>query len=196
MDDPGRRTRFSNHGENPSHHGPHKQQSQRYYIKKRIANRSQNMHMECQIRPLTGTVGHDIINTQPAPHPGEGEAPMENSRRVYSTETGRICPNCGKPSGKCTCKKRNNRKGVPAFPANGVIRVQREVKGRKGKTVSTIRGLPLEDNALKLLARQLKQRCATGGAVKNGVIEIQGNHVDTLLTEIKKLGYAVKAAGG
>ena len=72
----------------------------------------------------------------------------------------------------------------------------RETKGRKGKGVSLITGVPLNDNDLRTLAKQLKQKCGSGGTVKNGVIEIQGDHRDTLMAELKKKGYTVKKSGG
>ena len=120
---------------------------------------------------------------------------MDSSRLVYSTEKGRICPSCQKPSSKCKCKKQ---KLTPQtnIKYDGIIRIQREVKGRKGKTVSTVSGFEIDTNELKELATQLKRRCGTGGSVKNGVIIIQGDHRETLRSELKKQGYTVKFAGG
>jgi translation initiation factor 1 len=120
---------------------------------------------------------------------------MDNTRIVYSTETGKICPKCQKPLLKCSCKKKHAR-----FQTNikidGTIRVQREVKGRKGKTVTTVAGFQITADELKGLATQLKRRCGTGGSVKDGVIIIQGDHRDTLITELKKQGFQAKIAGG
>jgi translation initiation factor 1 len=79
---------------------------------------------------------------------------------------------------------------------DGIIRVQREVKGRKGKTVTTVSGFLLDDDELKLVAAQLKRKCGTGGSVKDGIIIIQGDHRDALLSELKKQGYTAKLAGG
>jgi translation initiation factor 1 len=76
------------------------------------------------------------------------------------------------------------------------VRVGREVAGRAGKGVSVITGLPLEAAALEALATRLKKLCGAGGAVKNGVIEIQGDHRARLVSELLKLGYAAKQAGG
>jgi len=73
-----------------------------------------------------------------------------------------------------------------------MVRVGRETKGRKGKGVTVITGLPLDDEGLRRLARELKQRCGTGGTVKNGVIEIQGDHRDMLVEELAKRGYKPK----
>ncbi|MBJ6802170.1 translation initiation factor Sui1 [Geomonas propionica] len=109
---------------------------------------------------------------------------------VYSSEFGRMCPGCGKPANACVCKK-------AAAPAgDGVVRLRRETKGRGGKTVIVITGLPLDAAALTTLAGDLKKRCGCGGTAKDGVIEIQGDHADTLLAELIKRGYKVKRAGG
>lgn len=116
-----------------------------------------------------------------------------NSKLVYSTESGRICPSCGKQSAECTCKKKNTHT-IPK--GDGKIRVERSTKGRKGKGVTLISGLPLEGASLKELAKKLKQKCGTGGTVKNGVIEIQGDHRDLLLEHLKTLGYKAVKAGG
>ena len=110
---------------------------------------------------------------------------------VYSTEHGRMCPPCGKPVAKCDCRKA----GTP--PAgDGVVRVGRETKGRKGKCVTVITGLSLDSDGLRDLSKRLKQRCGTGGTAKAGIIEIQGDHRDLLLEELKARGYVVKRAGG
>ncbi len=121
---------------------------------------------------------------------------MDNSRLVYSTESGRICPACGNPTAKCTCKKKKVKTRQQVHPNDGVVRIGREVKGRKGKTVTTIFGVPLDDKDLKQFAKILKSRCGTGGTVKDGIIIIQGDHRETLLDEIRKQGYTVKLAGG
>jgi len=120
---------------------------------------------------------------------------MDNSRIVYSTESGRICSSCQKPIADCTCKKK-----TPKSPANikidGIVRVQREVKGRKGKTVTTVSGFQINADELKNLAAELKRRCGTGGSIKDGVIIIQGDHKATLITELTNRGYTAKVAGG
>ena len=120
---------------------------------------------------------------------------MGNSRLVYSTETGSICPLCQKPVSKCTCKKKKSRSQAN-IKIDGIIRIQREVKGRKGKTVTTVSGFQLDDDELRSLAAQLKRKCGTGGSVKEGIIIIQGDHRDALLSELKKQGYTAKLAGG
>jgi translation initiation factor 1 len=79
---------------------------------------------------------------------------------------------------------------------DGAVRVRREKKGRRGKTVTTVQGLPLAPDALAELAALLKRRCGSGGSVKDGVIEIQGDHADVLLEELRARGYRPKRAGG
>ncbi len=114
------------------------------------------------------------------------------SRTVYTTESGRVCPDCGQPMVECRCKKQAARpKG------DGVVRVSLDRKGRKGGVVSLITGLPGTDEELKALAAELKRRCGTGGTVKDGAIEIQGDHRDTLVELLKARGLKnVKKAGG
>jgi translation initiation factor 1 len=113
-------------------------------------------------------------------------------RAVYSTETGRLCPSCGKAVSHCICRK----PGAPSPKGDGVVRVRRETKGRGGKTVTTVSGVPLAVEPLKALAGELKRRCGTGGTVKDGVIEIQGDHCDTLVAELSSRGHTVKRSGG
>jgi translation initiation factor 1 len=110
---------------------------------------------------------------------------------VYSSEFGRMCPACGKPANACICSKNS------ATPAgDGVVRIRRESKGRGGKTVMVITGLPLDADALTTLAGELKRRCGCGGTAKDGSIEIQGDHGELLLAELAKRGYKAKRAGG
>ena len=116
---------------------------------------------------------------------------QNNSCPVYSCQQGRLCPKCAQPEKLCRCKSR------PAAPrGDGIVRIQRETKGRKGKGVTLITGVPLEGDKLKAMAKKLKQKCGTGGTVKNGVIEIQGDHRQLLLAELQKEGWQVKLAGG
>ena len=110
---------------------------------------------------------------------------------VYSTDTGRVCPGCGHPAHHCGCGREKNRP-----PGDGVARVSRQTKGRKGSGVCLITGLDLGEAELRELARQLKQKCGSGGTVKNGVIEIQGDHRQALVEALLKLGYKAKPAGG
>jgi len=120
---------------------------------------------------------------------------MKNSKLVYSTETGRIFPSCQKPVSRCTCKKKQSRSQTN-ITYDGIIRIQREVKGRNGKTVTTVSGFQINVDELKILATELKRRCGTGGSVKDSVIIIQGDHRDTLNTELRNRGYKSKIAGG
>jgi translation initiation factor 1 len=110
---------------------------------------------------------------------------------VYSTEKGKMCPACGEPATACACC----RKKVP-LQGTGIVRVGRLTKGCKGKGLTIVTGVPLDHDGLVNLARQLKQKCGAGGTVKDGVIEIQGEHRDLLLETLKQQGYAVKRAGG
>lgn len=79
---------------------------------------------------------------------------------------------------------------------DGVVRVSRQTKGRKGAGVSIITGVPIADSELKKLAKELKKKCGSGGTVKNGVIEIQGDHRDVLVNALIRSGYKAKLAGG
>lgn len=109
---------------------------------------------------------------------------------VFSTEQGRMCPDCREPVSQCRC-------GKAAGPAgDGVVRVSRETKGRKGKGVTLVTGIPLAGNDLKAFAKQLKARCGTGGTVKDNTIEIQGDQRDILVPILQEKGWTVKKAGG
>ncbi len=115
----------------------------------------------------------------------------KNSVLVWSSEVGRVCPGCGRGVAACACKKQTAR---PA--GDGIVRVRRESKGRGGKTVTVVLGVPGDDTALKTLAGELKRRCGTGGTAKDGTIEIQGDFCDLLVAELAKRGFTVKRAGG
>ncbi|MCE9682418.1 translation initiation factor Sui1 [Halomonas alkalisoli] len=113
---------------------------------------------------------------------------------VYSTEHGDICPDCRQPQADCRCAEAAEQARIEAL--DGVVRLRRETSGRKGKGVTTVTGIPLPDAELKALAKRLKKRCGTGGAVKEGIIEIQGDHREVLKAELERSGYTVKLAGG
>jgi translation initiation factor 1 len=113
-----------------------------------------------------------------------------NSGIVYSTEHGKMCPACSRPVSDCTCRKKWAPKG------DGIVRVGRETKGRKGKGVTLISGVPLDHEAIKDLGKELKKKCGTGGTIKDGIIEIQGDHRDLLVDELEKKGWTVKRSGG
>lgn len=110
---------------------------------------------------------------------------------VYSTDSGRMCPTCRQPIDACTCK------AAAAKPAgDGNVRVSRETKGRAGKGVTLVKGVALDSEALTALGKQLKAACGSGGTVKDGVIEVQGDHVERVMEALKKQGFTVKRAGG
>lgn len=110
---------------------------------------------------------------------------------VYSTDGGRMCPGCRRPVAQCTCRQ------APAAPAgDGIARVQRETKGRGGKAVTVVRGVPVDAQALARLGQELKAACGTGGTVKDGAIEVQGDHVEKVMAWLQQRGFKAKRAGG
>jgi translation initiation factor 1 len=118
--------------------------------------------------------------------------PKRNPGRVvFSTDRSheRACPRCGADPCKCETV-------TSVRPGDQSPRVRRETKGRGGKTVTIVTELTLSDVDLQTLAKTLKQLCATGGTVKNGTIEIQGDHRDKIVAKLQSLGYKAKSAGG
>ena len=113
------------------------------------------------------------------------------ARRVYATDRAPTCPKCHRLVAACRCKRRPD-----ARPTDGVVRVSRSTKGRRGKGVTLVAGVPLSGAALQALARELKAACGAGGAVKDGVIEVQGDHRDALVPLLARRGWTVKRAGG
>ena len=109
---------------------------------------------------------------------------------VYSTDQGRMCPQCRHPQDRCNCGQEQRPLG------DGVVRVSRETKGRKGKGVTLISGIPLAEKELKAYTKELKAKCGTGGTLKDGVVEIQGDQRDILLPLLMQKGWVVKRAGG
>ena len=109
---------------------------------------------------------------------------------VYSTDSGRMCPGCRQPVARCTC----GQKAVPQ--GDGTVRVSRETQGRGGKAVTVVRGVLMEPAALLVLGKQLKAACGSGGTVKDGVIEVQGDHVERVMAALQAQGQRVKRAGG
>ncbi len=110
---------------------------------------------------------------------------------VYSTEVGRICPGCQRALADCACKAL-----ARAAPAgDGAVRVARQTKGRGGKSVTVVTGLALDAVALALLGKQLRTACGSGGTVKDGVIEVQGDHCDLVMQSLVKLGHRPKRTG-
>lgn len=116
---------------------------------------------------------------------------LSGSRLVYSTGTGRRCPGCVRPIAECVCGR-----VAKVQAAAGPVRVGRATQGRAGKAVSVVTGLALPPAELEALARALKQRCGSGGTVRDGAIEIQGEHRDTIVAELAKRGIAAKRSGG
>ncbi len=107
----------------------------------------------------------------------------------YSTQHGELCGICFAPKAKCTC-------APVGATDDGVVRVGRSTKGRKGAGVTTVSGVPLKGAELKALAKKLKQKCGSGGTLRNGIIEVQGEHQDTIVKELEKRGWTVKRSGG
>jgi len=117
--------------------------------------------------------------------------PAPTGGLVYSTDAGRMCPACRRAVGSCTCA------GAAAKPSGaGIARIRREVAGRGGKTVTVITGLPLDAAALATLSKRLKSACGTGGTVKSGVLEFQGDHREQLVSLLASEGFKSKLAGG
>ena len=114
-------------------------------------------------------------------------------RLVYSTDSGRVntCPTCGQPYNQCRCDQQSTSK-----KSDGIVRVMRDSKHRGGKTVTVITGVPASNEVITTLAQQLKKLCGSGGTVKDGVIEIQGDHCEKVQAKLSELGYKVKRAGG
>ena len=109
---------------------------------------------------------------------------------IYSTHHGSMCPKCRRPMTSCTCEREAPPRG------DGIVRVGRETKGRKGAGVTIVTGVPLGADELAQLASRLKKKCATGGTVRDGTIEIQGDHRDKVVAELSVAGYKVKRVGG
>jgi len=109
---------------------------------------------------------------------------------VYSTESGRMCPDCRRPVAQCACRQ------AKAPTSDGIVRVLRETKGRGGKAVTVVRSVPVDAAALVKLGQDLKAACGTGGTVKDGAIEVQGDHVEKVMALLQQRGFVVKRAGG
>jgi len=113
---------------------------------------------------------------------------------VWSSEHGRMCPACKRALAECVCRAGGG--GPRGKASDAVVRVGRQTKGRRGKGVTIVTGVPLSGADLTKLAKALKQRCGTGGTVKDGVIEIQGDHREAIVAELTKQGFQAKRAGG
>ena len=113
---------------------------------------------------------------------------------VYSTDSGRMCPGCRQPLSACECAARAAARSTKL--GDGSVRVSRETKGRGGKAVTLVRGVPLDAAALADLGQRLRRACGSGGTVKADVIEVQGDHAQRVVELLKAEGYTVKRAGG
>jgi translation initiation factor 1 len=114
------------------------------------------------------------------------------ARLVYSTDTGRMCPDCRQALTGCVCKAT----AKAAVTGDGKVRVSRQSAGRGGKSVTLVKGLALDAAALAVLGKQLRTACGSGGTVKDGVIEVQGDHCERVLELLTKAGHAPKKSGG
>lgn len=113
---------------------------------------------------------------------------------VYSTETGRTCPECRQPQAACSCRQQA---AAAAQRGSGTVRLLHETKGRGGKGVTVVRGLALDAEALALFGKTLRTACGAGGAVKEGgTLEVQGEHRDTVARLLGQAGIAFKRSGG
>ncbi len=110
---------------------------------------------------------------------------------VYSTDSGRMCPACRQPVADCTCNAT-----LTSPRSDGVVRVSLDTKGRAGKGVTVVRGLAVNAAALSALGKQLKAACGSGGTVKDGTVEVQGDHCERVMAVLKAQGFAVKRSGG
>ena len=102
-----------------------------------------------------------------------------------------MCPSCRQPIAECACAL-----AATVATGDGIVRVSRETQGRKGKGVTVVRGLALDALALAQMGRDLKAACGSGGTVKDGVIEIQGEHRDRIVAQLQAAGMTVKRVGG
>jgi translation initiation factor 1 len=116
-----------------------------------------------------------------------------SSNLVYSTDGGRMCPDCRKPIAACICKASSE---AASRTGDGIVRVSRESKGRGGKTVTLVRGVALDGDALAALGKRLRTACGAGGTLRDGVLEIQGDHRERVIALLAAQGFVVKAAGG
>ncbi len=119
--------------------------------------------------------------------------PVPRGGLVYSTDGGRMCPVCRQPQAACVCAATRR---TAAAPVGGPVRVSRESKGRGGKTVTLVRGLALEPAALEALGKRLRSAMGAGGTVKDGVLEVQGDHAERVVAWLQAEGLPAKRAGG
>ena len=120
--------------------------------------------------------------------------PTPSGGLVYSTDSGRMCPQCRQAQADCRCKALAAAAALPK--GDGIARVTREKQGRGGKTVTVVRGLPLDPEALAALGKLLRNACGAGGTAKDGVLEVQGDHADRIVELLLQQGHRAKRAGG
>lgn len=119
-----------------------------------------------------------------------GEVSLKNNARlVYSSDKGATCPGCGWPQRDCRCSEKL---ATDPVPARIVAKLRMEKKGRGGKTVTVVDGLPRNSEFLEELSRELKRACGTGGTVIEGGVELQGELRDRLRDVLRKRGFVVK----
>jgi translation initiation factor 1 len=114
------------------------------------------------------------------------------ARLVYSTDVGRVCPGCGWPVRDCKCSTRAAGDSLPSRPRKIVAKLRMEKKGRGGKTVTVVAGLPPNAAFLRELCQELKRACGTGGAVSEDTIELQGDLRDRVREYLRKKEFVVK----
>ena len=119
--------------------------------------------------------------------------PAASGGLIYSTDAGRMCPVCRQPIAACRCAALRAAT-VPA--GDGIARIRRETGGRGGKTVTVVAGLALDEGALAALSRRLKAACGTGGTVREGMLELQGDHRDAVASFLEREGFKTRRAGG
>ncbi len=123
-----------------------------------------------------------------------------NRRPLYSTDGQTVvdrraphCSDCQRPLAGCVCKNRQQKHGSAA---DGIVRISRDRKQRGGKTVTVVAGLPPAEAQIAEIAGKLKRLCGSGGTVKGGIIEIQGDHRERIAELLRGMGFTVKLAGG
>jgi len=116
---------------------------------------------------------------------------MQDSRLVYSTELGKTCPQCRQAVADCRCSAQRR-----VAAGDGIVRVSRQSKGRGGKTVTVVSGVLLDADALAALGKRLRTACGAGGTAKDGVLEVQGDHVERVMALLSEAGWTVKRSGG
>ena len=117
---------------------------------------------------------------------------MTHKDTVYSTDHGRHCKDCGLPRLTCACDKKSSSTNL----GDRIVRLQRQVRGRSGKPITLVSGLPLQSRELKALAKELKNACGVGGSINGSDIIIQGDKREHLKQLLEIKGYSVKLSGG